>query len=456
MRINTNTMALNTYNQLSSNNSKAASSIEKLSSGLRINSASDDAAGLAISEKMRSQIRGLDQASANSQDAISMVQTAEGALTETEEILQRMRELSVQSTNDTNTADDREAIQLEIDQLIEEIDRISETTEFNTKTLLDGNASSVATVGGTNTANIDSATVVNAELDSDTYTVSVTVDTAVAVDDFVDAGTGIVAGDIDIATNAATVEGGSYQLVVEDDDDNDGMKTLTLINSDTGEEVASSNNVDAGTDVVTLQGIDIDTATLTNNGTVSFDVEADYTFTLEDSAGSVLETVAVTDYADSSVEIGGMELEFNSDLAAGADTDITITNNSLTMQIGANASQTMNVALGDMSADALGVEALDLSTSDSSEDAITVLDDAIKAVSNERAKMGAYQNRLEHTISNLETSSENLTAAESRIRDVDIAEEMMDYTKYNVLQQSANSMLAQANQQPESVLSLLK
>ena len=282
MRINTNTMALNTYNQLSMNNKKAESSIEKLSSGLRINSAADDAAGLAISEKMRSQIRGLDQASANSQDAISMVQTAEGALTETEDILQRMRELSVQATNDTNTADDREAIQLEIDQLVEEIDRISETTEFNTKTLLNGNSASTASIGATNTALIDSVETSNAELETGTYTVNVTVDTAIAVEDVVDGGTGLAAAEILIdgsgaaaGSDAADVQPGSYQIVVEEDSDNAGTYVVSLVDSDTGEEVASQNNVDIVNDDIAIGGIGIDAGSITGTGTVSFDIEGD-------------------------------------------------------------------------------------------------------------------------------------------------------------------------------------
>ena len=180
-----------------------------------------------------------------------------------------------------------------------------------------------------------------------------------------------------------------------------------------------------------------------------------YTFELTDGTNT-LATVSVDDYADDEIEIGGLTLDFAADLTTAGSTEVVVTNNSLTMQIGANDGQTMNIAMSDMSAEALGVEDLDLSTSDGAESAISTIDDAIKAVSNERAKLGAYQNRLEHTINNLETSSENLTAAESRIRDVDIAEEMMEYTKYNVLQQSANAMLAQANQQPENVLSLLR
>lgn len=550
-------MALNTHNQLTMNNNMAAKSVEKLSSGYRINSAADDAAGLAISEKMTAQIRGLDQASRNAQDGISLVQTAEGALSETEAILQRMRELSIQAANDTNTSDDRDAMQLEIDQLSQEIDRIAETTEFNTKKLLNGNAASTATIGTTNDANIDSAQMQGAELEGGEYTLEVSsnstgqitsvsdgdgstdttgleaanavalTDPAVSsyglyeiqvedgtnsgkkvtltapdgtvtslddqdataditigdftiaansitgngtvevmvetteleVTDVVDAGTGLD-GETDIVvSDPSTASYGSYQLKVEEDSDNAGMSTLTLIDATTGEEVASQNNVATGTDgagtTTELAGITIDNEQITGTGTVEFEVEGDHTFTLTDSDGNVVATETVTDHNQSEVEIAGMELEYNTDIQDGT-TDIVVTNDSLTMQIGANAGQTMDVAINDMSADALDVDDLDLTTAEGAEQAIESLDNAIKSVSNERAKLGAYQNRLEHTINNLSTSSENLEAAKSRIKDVDMAKEMMEFTKYNVLQQSAQSMLSQANQQPEQVLQLLR
>lgn len=270
MRINHNISALNTYRQLSFNNTQTAKNLEKLSSGYRINRAGDDAAGLAISEKMRGQIRGLEMASKNAQDGISLIQTAEGALNETHAILQRMRELAVQGANDTNTSADRDEIQKEIDQLALEIDRIGNTTEFNTQKLLSG--------GITNTI----------------------------------------------------------------------------------------------------------------------------------------------------------------------------------FQIGANLSQTITIAINDMRSGALGVDALTVDTNANANSAITKIDAAISRVSSERSKLGAIQNRLEHTINNLGTAAENLTAAESRIRDVDMAKEMMEFTKSNILSQAAQAMLAQANQQPQGVLQLLR
>ncbi|WP_404404896.1 flagellin [Jeotgalibacillus malaysiensis] len=270
MIINHNITALNTHRQLSDASGAQSKSMEKLASGLRINRAGDDAAGLAISEKMRGQIRGLDQSSRNAQDGISLIQTAEGALNETHSILQRMRELSVQSANDTNTDDDRTELQKEITALNAEIDRISNDTEFNTQKLLDG--------------------------------------------------------------------------------------------SFTGKLV----------------------------------------------------------------------------------------------QIGANTGQTLSISVSTMGASALGINGVSIGSQTGANSAIALLDSAIKSVSGQRSSLGAIQNRLEHTINNLNTSSENLTAAESRIRDVDMAKEMMEQTKNSILSQAAQAMLAQANQQPQGVLQLLR
>jgi len=272
MRINHNISALNTYRQLSFNNTQTAKNLEKLSSGYRINRAGDDAAGLAISEKMRGQIRGLEMATKNAQDGISLIQTAEGALNETHAILQRIRELAVQAANDTNTDNDRDELQKEVDQLLQEIDRIANTTQFNTKNLLDGSLS----------------------------------------------GSGLI------------------------------------------------------------------------------------------------------------------------------------------FHIGANQDQNVTLTISSMRASGLGVSGIDISSQSGANNAITTIDNAIDKVSSERAKLGAMQNRLEHTINNLGAAAENLTAAESRIRDVDMAKEMMEFTKNSILTQAAQAMLAQANQLPQTVLQLLR
>ncbi|MDR6720291.1 flagellin [Paenibacillus sp. 2003] len=271
MIINHNIAAMNTHRQLNTNTTNTNKAIEKLSSGLRINRAGDDAAGLAISEKMRGQIRGLDMASKNAQDGISLIQTAEGALNETHSILQRVRELSVQSANDTNTDADRVELQKEVTELTAEINRISTTTEFNTKKLLDG---------------------------------------------------------------------------------------------------------------------------------------------------------------------------------AGAS--------AVVFHIGANTGQSITLNIGNMGATSLGISTVAIGTQSGANAAISTLDAAIASVSAERSKLGANQNRLEHTINNLGTTSENLSAAESRVRDVDMAKEMMNQTKNNILAQASQAMLAQANQQPQAVLQLLR
>lgn len=324
MIINHNMASLNTYRQLSTNNAASGKSLEKLSSGLRINRAGDDAAGLAISEKMRGQIRGLDQASRNAQDGISLIQTAEGALNETHSILQRMRELANQSANDTNTATDRGEIQKEINQLTSEINRIGNTTEFNTQTLIDGTQS----IG--------------------------TADTGLK---------------LQIGANATQ----SFKIDIYD------MRAKALgISGDTGAAAALSGSA-------TNNGVTITADEITKSTGATFTTAN----ALTDNAGS-------TEYA------------------------------------------------------------LDVSDHTKATAAVKVIDKAIEQVSAERSKLGAFQNRLEHTISNLGTSSENLTAAESRVRDVDMAKEMMNFQKNNILSQAAQAMLAQANQQPQGVLQLLR
>ncbi|MGM0508351.1 MAG: flagellin [Fusobacteriota bacterium] len=270
MIINHNISAKNAYRNLTNSNSKIDDSLEKLSSGLRINKAGDDAAGLAISEKMRAQVNGLDMAKKNAQDGISLIQTAEGALNETHSILQRMRELSVQSANDTNTTADREQIQLEVDELVNEINRIGEDTQFNTKNLLSGAFSS----------------------------------------------------------------------------------------------------------------------------------------------------------------------------------------NAISFHVGPNSSQKVSINIDSMRASALGISSLSISSQTNAEAAITTVDDAIQTVSTQRSNLGAVQNRLEHTINNLGMSAENLQAAESRIRDVDMAKEMVEYTKNSVISQAGTAMLSQANSSPQKVLQL--
>lgn len=388
MIINHNLMAMNTYNKLTSNNAAASKSLEKLSSGLRINRAGDDASGLAISEKMRGQIRGLDQAGSNAQNSISLIQTAEGALTETHSILQRMRELSVQSSNDTNTTNDRAEIQKEINALTDEIDRIANTTEFNTKKLLNGDVVGLRDeIKGTVTQQLNTQAKVTTALTTTTTTTVVDV-TGTIVITRVNVTTANAAGEFKIGNpnGLATAALGTVLSVV--DFGNFNVKLTNMDKMKAGESI----------------------------------------------------TISVKKYEKALTDAG----------------------KSMTMQIGANSGQTILIGINDMGAKAIGVRngtsnnALDVSDSQKATAAITSIDNAINLVSAERSKLGATQNRLEHTINNLSTASENISASESRIRDVDMAKEMMNYQKTSILQQAATSMLAQANQQPQNVLKLLQ
>lgn len=396
MIINHNIAALNTYNRLSANNATTSKSLEKLSSGLRINRAGDDAAGLAISEKMRGQIRGLDMAGKNAQDSISLIQTAEGALAETHSILQRMRELAVQSSNDTNTDKDRKELQAEVKQLQTEIDRIGNTTEFNTKKLLEGSAKGVKeAVDGAASVNNNSAVVLGS-----TTAVETQAKASAQVD-----GAYMIVRVADADGTATAISSGDFKVIGPD-----------------GKELTSGDGFTLATDKITVGSTLIGAAaSLTASNIQNMKVGESITFVF-------------SKFEAASNDLG----------------------NSIMTQIGANAGQTAFISVGDMRAAAIGVDKIDVSTKFGAQTAIETVNNAISKVSSQRSSLGAVQNRLEHTINNLGTASENLTAAESRIRDVDMAKEMMSFTKNNILQQAATAMLAQANQQPQGVLQLLK
>jgi flagellin len=405
MRINHNIAALNTYRQMGAANNGQMKAMEKLSSGLRINRAGDDAAGLAISEKMRGQIRGLEQASTNAQDSISLIQTAEGALNESHSILQRMRELAVQSSNDTNTDADRKELQAEVKQLVSELDRIGNTTEFNTKKLLDGSAKGVTeAVTGTGAVNNNSSiNISKANIDAFNTALG---DTATGSEANVNGAYMIVKT---AEATADTFTNTDFKIIGPDGTEYDGDDTtqLTL----------------AATSITTVAG------TTSNTATASL--------TTDDLGG---------------MEVGeSITLVFGKAEAASSDLD-----SSIMTQIGANAGQTAFISISDMRSNALGVSDIDISSKFGAQTAIETVNNAIQKVSSQRSALGAQQNRLEHTINNLGTSAENLTAAESRIRDVDMAKEMMEQTKNSILSQAAQAMLAQANQQPQGVLQLLR
>jgi flagellin len=379
MRINHNIAAINTYNKLSSNSAATSGSLEKLSSGLKINKAGDDAAGLAISEKMRGQIRGLDMAQKNAQDGISLIQTAEGALNETHSILQRMRELSTQSANDTNTAADREELQKEVDQLSQEISRVGNNTEFNTQSLLKGDFKGTFHIGANESQNI--------KLDiNDMRGQSLGVAGATKIEETVAV---TKTGNSDFANGTYTVDGTD----LKDKDGNvvastsDGL-TYTATTGEKDDEIVFTQKVDSGS-VTIKDGNATGTSEFANSnleaGEYTIDFESATSATLKDVNGKVLATSA----------------DAQTFTAADGTTEV--------LKLDAAATKDISVSVG----------GIDISSQKSADKAITTINTAIETVSAERSKLGAYQNRLDHTINNLGTSSENLTAAESRIRDVD-------------------------------------
>jgi flagellin len=382
MRINTNIMALNAQNKLRVNQSNVEKSIQKLSSGMRINSAADDAAGLAISEKMRAQIRGLSQAQDNAQDGVSLIQTAEGALQQTTDILQRMRELVIKAQNTGVLTDsDRTAITEEMSTLRGEVDRIATSTTFNGKKLLDGSLGvqrAKGTEGGTLTIGIVS--VVNANT---------------------------------LTTYTITAELGKKAYVTFKDAETGAMTSVTSDVAITASMTGKINFSDAGIVINLLNG-DSNIIDHLNDKTI------------------------ITDDEDA-----GIKADF---------------------KIGANtySEDILSIGIGDMSAKGLNIKndgtkfSIDISTPELANECLEAIDYAIDTLSSQRATLGAIQNRMEYAISNLAATEENLSAAESRIRDVDMADEMVKYTKNNILNQSAMAMLSQANQQPQAILSLLQ
>jgi flagellin len=420
MRINHNIAALNTYRQLGAANNAQQNSMEKLSSGLRINSAKDDAAGLAISEKMRGQIRGLDMASKNAQDGTSLIQTAEGALNETHSILQRMRELAVQASNDTNGTDDRDAIQKEIDQLTSEIDRIGDTTQFNNKNLLDGSQSQSISLNAPNTGVLKAE--VTTETEVGTYSLKVE-SKAVEAANLSSTGTGLSADDITLSGSNYDVNQ-AYEIKVEAGATT-GNYNVSLINKADGTVIATATDQDTSSNLTLDSGngneIIIAGGKISGTGTTSFDVgvSAKYTITNTDTNEVKSATKTTT---DGKVDVGAFKLTVDKSLTDQTDAlAFEVSGEGINLQIGANEDQNMRIAIRDMKAQNLGVDKIDVSSYDNAKSAISTIDTAIKTVSEERSKLGAYQNRLDHTINNLSTSSENLTAAESRIRDVDYA-----------------------------------
>ena len=463
MVVQHNMQAANANRMLNVTTSAQSKSTEKLSSGYRINRAADDAAGLTISEKMRKQIKGLDRASTNAQDGVSAVQTAEGALTEVHSMLQRMNELATQSANGTNSTTDRKAIQDEIDQLSTEIDRVSETTKFNEMYLLKGTNGTTAT----KTLNAHDAGFAGS---FDTNQTTFTLDKTLNADDKVTiagkeytiaaAGTtGTAANATSSNTNVTVTNGNAYT----------GTANETLTYKDaTGGGTAGwykNGNTTTTPDVAaaggTYKGVTI-AGTATANDTITLTAAVAGTA----AAGAIEATEAYNKIAD----------ELKKASSIGADNDATVTSNgdgtftiakgtvaikdalSFNLHVGADADTTnkISVKIDSMSSAGLGIKGIKADTEQDATYAIDAIADAISKVSDQRSSLGAVQNRLEHTINNLDNVVENTTSAESRIRDTDMAKEMVNYSKNNILAQAGQSMLAQANQSNQGVLSLLQ
>lgn len=476
MKINNNIQALNAYRNLSGNQFKTSKNLEKLSSGLRINRAADDAAGLAISEKMRSQIRGLKQAERNSMDGISLMQTAEGALQEVHAILQRMRELSVQGANDTNTEYDRQQIQKEIEQLKLEIDSISEKTEFNTRKLLNGSSAVLSSIAADedNLAKvIGNPKVIDPRLITGTYHVKI--DEKEEVVKINQNGAGLtdpseIRLDEDTdnkffpqAFGEYTINVRSFLANVPDENDPDTKEYSAMI------QVIGPNglpleerNVDVYTSnpgFVSIGGLEIDTTNIREAGTIKVSIEQKVKISVfrgEDTDAENRIAAEKTMTTKSGVVMhGGIEFTFNNEME-DAETKFSITNNALAFQIGPNTNQNVMIDVPRLDIVTLGIEEIDVTSQKGANKAIYTLDEAINILSDVRAKLGATQNRMEHTINNLQVTHENLTASESRIRDADMALEMTEFTRNNIINQAATAMLAQANQLPQGVLQLLQ
>lgn len=421
-------------NSLDKANKKRSSAMEKLSTGLKINRASDDAAGLTISEGMKIKIMGLQQATSNSQDGISLVQTAEGALSEIQSVLQRVRELAVQASNGTYTSDDRENIQKEVSQAIKQVDSIRNTTQFNSRKLIDGSASTGAVSGNW----YDGWQVEH-----------------------------ITPGAID-GSNGNPINENTLLYNVKDLNNNylfppNSQNTITLKYnySGVGYEKSLSINCDNNTTVgdVLAKLNDENVSTSISNeyvGTDSFVV----TLPLEvDEAPSSSWSMSVTDTkTGSTVEPANTFFFNNGNFGTSRSIPANSNNGQIILQIGStsNSFDSMKININDMGVKALGIEELGVSTQLQANTAISKLDTAIDKVSSERAKLGSYQNRLEHTINNLGVSSQNITEAEAQITDTDMAKEMMKYSKEGILSQATMAMLVQANDEPKNMVELLK
>lgn len=497
MRINHNISAINTNAQMRKTDKALDKALQRLSSGLRINQAADDAAGMAISRKMKTQIEGLERASMNSSDGISVIQTAEGALNEVTAMLQRMRQLAVQAANGTNTGEDRIAIQQEISQLTSEIQRISKTTEFNTKTLLDGNIDNNSYTDNTGVEIIYSSDTVPCV----EYGLKVTQDPRQAVISAAASSFDTLAkeeaGQISIngypvyftegmtqeqcftaLRNACdqmnisvfygsgpSADGDPATAGYEKTEIGDGDLIFMSNGYGSSQHIdIQCNNEDLAnlfglsTETVRARGFDAQvelgdgfssTATTSADGDIVYVKDSnDFEMRFQIKAGT-----AQTDFNDTAGDASSEAEALGGDEVDVVSTLLSV--GTMYLQVGANEDQSVEVKIPRIDPVTLGFANANVCTQEGAEAAITLFDNAVNAVSAIRAKLGAYQNRLEHTINNLETSGLNMTEAMSRIEDVDMAAEMTEFTQQSVLSQAGTAMLSQANERPQNILSLL-
>lgn len=508
MRINHNITAMIANNTLNKNHNSMATAIERLSSGYRINYAKDDSAGLAISQKMRTQIRGLQQANRNAGDGISVIETAEGALTEVHSMLQRMKELAVKAANDVNCAEDRQTLQDEIEVMNQEIQRISDSTQFNQKKLLNGDIGRASYIDTGNVVKGVSTIEISDAVNLDEYSLKISQDARQAVS--VGGTVNMAAGDTITAQQAGTITINGESVEIKEGETADqvftklqelcdwtGNKIFTVDSLDTSaglEENAgytpSTNGFGNGGQLVIVsdyygsgEKIEVscsndDLANLLgiqdsiSNGT---DVKVELgdgfsptatavcdgnTITVTDSSGfkMVMEAkqgACGTKFSDPTMGSGGGSAQTSNSQAFDAKVEV-LSAGQMVFQIGANQEETMTITIPEVSPRTLGLDDINLVCEQDASAAIEKIDEAIKKVSDVRAKLGAYQNRLEHTENNLGVSEESMTNSLSRILDCDMAAEMTNYTQQNLLTQTATNMLAKANAHPESLLQLLQ
>ncbi|MBU0551759.1 flagellin [Myxococcota bacterium] len=470
--INTNVSSLNAQRRLATSNQSMGRSFERLSSGLRINSAKDDAAGLAISNRMTAQVRGLNQAVRNTNDGISLAQTAEGALDESTNIVQRIRELAVQSANDTNTTSDRESLQAEVDQLVSELDRIGETTSFNNNKILDGTFNGATFHVGANSRETISVNVRDARSNALGRQVRFTGSTAVTVaalaaNDVVINSVSIRATqavDDTVSTSQASSSAIAKATAINDSSAFTGVRAIVESTEVTGGAITattmdSSNNVVINGETITGFNMVADDAddTLVN----AINAVADETGVIASLDSSNQLQLTATDGRNIEVEVNGNGS--NTGLTAGVYTgSLTLQSESqVTIDLAANAGS--KLGLGTDAAGTLlygvneqnSMNTIDITTREGANRAMDIADVALGQISESRAGLGAVQNRLESTINNLSATSENISASRSRIMDADFAQETAALSRNQILQQAGVSILAQANQGSQVALSLL-